>query len=226
MKKIGLGITVALLLSACANEVGDGNESNTAGTSEEEAQANTIVESQLTEREEAILHGASNQSLIFDYTIDSSYDTADVWVEKYEFGEKTEMDIMHISMDISERDSGYIVFTPTELYGADNELLLTVGISTGPSSSYMTTSDLLPDLGTEPDEDGFSENTIWGTESNRTIDFTSGEVILGSLIAASMDEGLSTLSRGFYTDMEGNRDEIEDYETIYLIKAEFTGESQ
>lgn len=226
MKRLSLGLTVAILHSACANEVTDENESDTAGTSEEETQTNTIAESQLTEREEAILQGVHNQSLIFDYTVDSSYDTGAVWIETYEFGEQTEWDIMHVSMEITGSDSGYIVFTPAELYGTEDQLLLTVGISTGTSSHYGTTSDSLPDLGTETDEDGFSENTIWGTSSNQTIDLTSGEIILGSLIAASMDDGLSTLSSGFYTDAEENREEIEEYEAIYLIKAEFTKESE
>ncbi len=216
-------LTIALLLGACTNETADTNgESETTddnSVSSEVIETNTIVESQLTERERAILFSTSSESLVFDFNVNSTYTNAAVWIERYEFGEVAEWNISSLDREVT--DSGYIVFVPYDRFSLEqeDELFLTVSIISGLDSSSTSTSELLEEQGTGP-----NSGTIWETVTNPIIDLTSGEVVLGSLITSSTEEGISRLSRDFYANPDENLEEIEGYEQVYLIKAEFSDE--
>ncbi len=71
MKKvfiIAIASILALTLSACENN---------------SVKSNTIVHAELTDREIGILSTTSSQSFVFDFTIESEYKEALVWIDKY-----------------------------------------------------------------------------------------------------------------------------------------------
>ncbi|MGD7018494.1 hypothetical protein ACQCVC_20690, partial [Bacillus altitudinis] len=49
-------------------------------------QSNTLSVAEPTERENAILATTADRSFVFDFSIDSEYKEASVWIEKYEAG--------------------------------------------------------------------------------------------------------------------------------------------
>lgn len=69
------------------------------------SQSNTIVEAKLNEREEAILSTTSDQSFIYDFKVDSEHTKADVWIEKYEYGELVEEKYVQMSAEVNEKGS-------------------------------------------------------------------------------------------------------------------------
>lgn len=223
MKRFGLAITAVLLLSACSTETSveepqiDETITTESNDENDEQETNTISLSQLTEREEAILFSVSSNSMVFDFNIDDTYSSATIWIVRYTFGERDEYDIGQTSMDVS--DHGYMTFIPTTYYNVEDEdrLFFTISISSGVNSSSHSTSEILEEQGTNSDE-----GTIWESVGNESIDLTNGEVVLGSLVTSSMEEGLGSLSRDFYASPDENLEEIEDYEQVYLIKAEFS----
>lgn len=227
-KKLVFILTAALLLGACSNEpAGTSDEDETTddlnSSENEAAQMNTIVESELTERERVILDIVADESLVFDFNVDSDFKEARLWVEKYEFGELADYYLGHIIADVS--DSGYVMFAPTELSGMDNEILFNIGLSSNLSTVSSKSSEILASddsSDTESDEDGVSTGIVWSTATSDESDLANGEIVLGSLVYANMEEGISTLSPDFYADVEGHIEEIEDYEGVYLMKIEFT----
>lgn len=225
MKKSGLFYTLAagLLLSACTNETITENGNSHEDIRTEVEPTNTIVNSELTERERAILHTLSDESLVFDFNVDSDYTEARVWIEKYEYGELAEYNVGDISMEISE--TGYIVFGSSDFYDTQNEILFYIGLSSNLTSASGTIPDTVSSDESdtsEIDDDEVSTGIIWeNTASSDEIDLSDGEIILGSLIYANMDDGISSLTRDFYADVEGNIEQIEEYEGVYLFKAEF-----
>ncbi|MCC5893963.1 MAG: hypothetical protein JJU16_00745 [Alkalibacterium sp.] len=233
LSKSGFTLAAFLLLSACTTETvledpqTDETVSVEANGEEDTPQINTIVPSQLTNREEAILFTTSSQSLVFDFNVEPEFTEANVWIEKYEYGEPSEYTIGHTSMDIV--NNGYIVFSSTENYSVSNEILIRLGLSSGYSSAHHSTSDTLPgseSADEESDNDGISMGTIWEAASSDEMDLSNGEVVLGSLIHTNMEEGVSGLTQAFYADVEGHIEEIEDYGLVYLIKAEFLKDDQ
>lgn len=62
--------------------------------------------------------------------------------------------------------------------------------------------------------------SVWGNfEGEKT--FNEGEVVLGNICYSSDENGMSSLTNDFYDDVEAHMNELEEYEVVYLLKAEF-----
>ncbi|MCM3711113.1 hypothetical protein [Sporosarcina luteola] len=189
-------IIVALLvvvLSACATN---------------DANSNTISAVELTERENAILSTTSDYSFVFDFNVESEYEEVTVWIEKYELGKLVNDRMSSITSQVEEK--GSIIFTSSKAVGSPKQSTFNIGISSNSSigSSTRTNTD---------DLDAMS--SVWGNiqgESNSV----EGVLVLAS-ICYSSDGHMSSLNPGFYKNVDDHMNKLEEYEVVYLLKAEF-----
>ena len=193
-----LFIIVALLvfvLSACVNN---------------NAKSNTISAVELTERENAILSTTSDNSFVFDFNIDSEYKEVSVWIEKYELGKLVDDEISSLTTQVEE--NGSIIFATSKADGSRKQHTFNIGISGNDSMSSISNIETNLD-----DLDAMS--SVWDNlqEENNSIE---GEVVLAS-ICYSSDGSMSSLTTDFYKDVDGHMNELEDYDVVYLLKAEF-----
>ncbi len=196
MKNFFIVALSVFVLSACAN-----NESH----------SNTISSVELTERESAILTITSDMSFVFDFNIDDEYKELSVWVEKYEFGKLVEDKISSILTPVEE--SGSIIIGTSKWNGSRNQKTFNIGISANGDTSSISSFD--------EDIAGLDKmSSVWGDfqEKNKPIE---GEVLLASICYSSGESGMSSLRNDFYKDAEGHMSELEEYDVVYLLKAEF-----
>ncbi|MGN7387905.1 hypothetical protein [Sporosarcina sp. SAFN-015] len=173
------------------------------------AKSNTISAVELTERENAILSTTSDNSFVFDFNVDSEYEEVSVWIEKYELGKLVNNRISSITSQVEE--NGSVIFATSKAVGR-KQYTFNIGISSnnsiGSTSRIETNSD---------DLDAMS--SVWGNiqGENNSIE---GEVVLAS-ICYSTDGHMSSLTTDFYQDVDGHMNELEKYDVVYLLKAEF-----
>ena len=174
------------------------------------ANSNIISVAELTERENAILSTTSDKSFVFDFNIDSEYKEVSVWVEKYVSGKLVDDKISEITTQVEE--NGSIIFATTNTDASRKQYTINIAISgkgsTDSISQFETNSE---------DLDAMSSS--WNTfqEENYSIE---GEGVLASIIYSS-DDHMSSLSTDFYKDADNLMNELEDYDVVYLLKAEF-----
>ncbi|MDE5414262.1 hypothetical protein [Alkalihalobacterium chitinilyticum] len=200
MKKL-VNITIvtmlAFTLSACGNNV----------------ESNTIVNAELTDREKGILLITSDQSFVFDFNIDSEYTEASVWIEKYEFGKLVDEQTGPLISKIT--NNGSIIFTITESEALDNQQLFNIGISSDGGAASLKTFDTISIKGT----DGMS--SVWGS-INEEMDIINENLVLASIRYSWGEGSMGSLSSEFYKDVEGQINEIENFEVVYLLRSKFT----
>lgn len=204
MKKIFFIALLALLtftLIACTNS---------------KLASNTIVDAELTDREESILSTTSNQSFVFDFNVGSEYKEATMWVEKYEFGELVDERIGYFTVNEVLED-GSIIFTTSQSNDAENQILFNMGINSSDGTSSSTASTTTTDIVSNKD----SEWIVWGSISEE-MDVTNEEMILAS-IGYSWDEGsTASFSPEFFADVERRSNALENYQVVYLLMCKFT----
>lgn len=172
--------------------------------------SNTISASELTETESAILSTTSDKSFVFDFYIDSDYKEVSVWVEKYESGKLVEDVISSITSVVEE--NGSIIFTTSKSDDSGQNQTFNIGISDNDSissiSNFETTSDDLNSM-----------SSVWSNlqGKNNSIE---GELVLANLCYSS-NEIMSSLTTEFYEDVEAYMNKLEQYDVVYLLKAEF-----
>ncbi len=170
---------------------------------------NSISEAKLSEREKAILTSTAEQSFVFDFTTDDHYKEAEVWVDKYEAG-KFIGEVNHLSMEI--KNSGTMIFTTSRMSQESDPATFTVSIS----------SDGNIGTGWNPEMINKEEmSAIWGSNSSDAISIEE-DIVLGYIgYARNEQESVSSLSTGFYGDMENRMDELGKFDIVYLLKCKF-----
>lgn len=203
MKKIHIMmiLSLAALVSACSN-----------GSAT--ARSNTIAEAELTSREEYMLLTTSEHSFVYDFTLDSDHKEASIWVEKYEFGELTEPSVSRMWTEVE--GSGFILFSVSDTHVNPNEKSIKMGLF-GESGGGAGTS-----IDNVLAQEWETEMSTWESVVTDKIRFTEDEIILASLSISMGGESMQSLSSEFYEDINGNLHEIENYEAVYIFKAEFT----
>lgn len=172
------------------------------------SKVNTISETKLTEREQAILTTTANQSFIFDFNVDGKYKNIKLWVEKYESG-KLVGELNNISTEI--KDKGSIIFTTSQTMEESNQALFAVSVHNNGSTSTIWNSETTPKG---------ELSTVWGSNSLDNISITD-QMVLASICYSSSQDGVSSLSSDFYRDADKHMNELKDYEVVYLLRGEF-----
>ncbi|MFD1068203.1 hypothetical protein [Oceanobacillus locisalsi] len=166
---------------------------------------------ELTEREDAILSTASDKSFVFDFNVDDEYKEAAVWIEKYEAGNLVDNRLGYITTE-AER-SGSIIFTLSEDVNDANNIF-NIGVST----EENLTSAHVPDEKSNDIENMLSE---WGSIPEK-VALDNGEVVLANISYSDDENGMHSLTTDFYEDAADHMNELEQYDVVYLLKAEFS----
>ncbi|MDW0117204.1 hypothetical protein QTL97_09665 [Sporosarcina thermotolerans] len=183
------------LLSACSNN---------------DSKSNIISAAELTEREKALLSTISDKSFVFDFNIDSEYKVVSAWIEKYEFGEMVHNKISPMTTPVE--GDGSIIFVTSKVNANQQQPTFNIGVSGNGSTGSISGLDT-----TSYDLDSMS--SVWGSfqEENKSIE---GEVVLASICYVS-DGPMRSLTTDFYNDVDGHMNKLENYDVVYLLKAEF-----
>jgi len=186
---------LVLVLSACANN---------------NPKSNTISAVELTERENAILTTTSDKSFVFDFNIDSDYKEVSVWVEKYESGKLVNDAISSLITDVE--GNGSIIFATSNSDDSGKKQIFNIGISDnggmGSVSNFESTSNDLDAM-----------ESVWNSLDGKSNSI-EGELLLAN-IGYSSGGAMSSFTTAFYEDFEGHMSELEKYDVLYLLKAEF-----
>lgn len=181
-----------------------------AACGQNEADANTISISELTEREDAILSITSQQSFVFDFNIDEEYKEAAVWIEKYEAGNLIDDKLGYMTTQAEQK--GSIIFTLSE-NDSENNNSFNVGIAVdGGVTSIHGSDSNVTDLE--------NMSSVSGSIPEETA-VDNGEVVLASISYSQDEDGIRSLTTDFYEDAAAHMNELEEYEFTYLLKAEF-----
>lgn len=179
---------------------------------------NTIVNAELTTRENAILSTTSNESFVFDFNIESEYKRVAVWMEKYESGKLIEERMGHLTTEVMDNGYGSIIFTTIEPNDIDNQTLFKIGINSNGVTDIVTATTTIPDIvSTKGTEDRFSvqENIIG------EMDITDEEMILANIGFSWGQDSITSFSPEFYRDDEHRISELEKFEVAYILKSTF-----
>lgn len=169
---------------------------------------NTVSDAKLTEREKIILSSTADQSFVFDFNADDKYKDVAVWVEKYESGNLVG-EVNRISTEI--KNKGTIIFTTSKTTEESNQALFTISINsdgstgTGWSPETITKEDL---------------GIVWGSNPLDNISIMD-KMVLASICYSKSEEGISTLSTDFYSDVDSHMNELKNYDVVYLLRSEF-----
>lgn len=180
------------------------------GCSQNDADANTISISELTEREDAILSITSEQSFVFDFNIDDEYKEAAVWIEKYEAGDLIDDRLGYMTTQTEQ--SGTIIFSFSE-NDSENNNSFNIGIAVEGGVTSIHGSD--PNL-----TDLENMSSVSGNIPEKQAVY-NGEVVLASISYSQDEDGIQSLTTDFYEDAASHMNELEEYEFTYLLKAEF-----
>lgn len=176
-----------------------------------DSQSNTISTVELSERENAILTITSDKSFVFDFDIDDEYKGLSVWVEKYEFGKLVDDKISSIITPVEK--SGSIIFATSKADRSRNSQTFNIGINGNEGTGSISSFD-------EEAADLDKMSSVWSDfqEEKKPIE---GEIVLAAICYSSNESGMSSLPTDFYKDVEGHMSELEKYDVVYLVKAEF-----
>ena len=108
-------------------------------------------------------------------------------------------------------ENGSIIFATSKAVGSPKQYTFNIGISSNNSIGSKVPRTNSDDL------DAMS--SVWGNiqGENNSIE---GELVLAS-ICYSSDGHMSSLTTDFYQDVDGHMNELENYDVVYLLKAEF-----
>ena len=195
MKKFSLFITL-LLFIACLG-----------ACNKEALLANTLVEVKLTDREKFLLSSTSDKSFVFDYKVDKKYKQVSLWVDKYEFGKLVEEKLNNTVIDINNK--GTIIFSISSKLVDQKESTFNISVGSEGGYSGSSTKQMIPT----------GRQSTWGSNPSESIQI-SNKIVLAS-ICYSNGQGMSSLTKAFYTEIDNHLNEIKDYDIVYVLRAEF-----
>lgn len=198
MKKILLSIIISLLsfsLAACK--------------ADDPKPENTLSVPELSAREKAILENTSEHFFLVDFNVDDTYKKMAVWVEKYEFGKLVAPEMGRMTTAV--KDNGTIIFTTSKTVDGQNLSMFNISIQNDDGTDTATYPETIAEKG----------SSVWGSPSKFNINNTK-KLALASICYSSRDEGIHTLSNGFFNDMDRHMEELKEYDVVYLVRSEFT----
>ncbi|MFD1363243.1 hypothetical protein [Lentibacillus salinarum] len=188
---------LAFILSAC-----DSESSNT------KTDTNTISSTDLSNMEKAILSTTSDNSFVFNFSIDSEYKKVSAWIEKYEDGELVDDKLSKLSSQ--SRENGAIILTTPKKNEEAQKRTFNIGINTSGDTSGSTGST----IGVDKEVD--NKLSVSGSFQVSEKSAEQGETVLAGIIYSK--QNTISLRSNFYEDPN----ELKKYDVVYLFKAEFT----
>lgn len=179
------------------------------GEDSKKVEANTISNTNLTEREEALLSGPADQSFVFDFNAGDQYKEISVWVEKYESG-KLVGKLNRMSTEI--KNTGMMVFSTAKVNEENNQSRFSISVHSDDATSTAWSPETMKD-------DNFS--TVSGSNTLDNISIKDKNIALASIAYASSEEGPNGLTNDFYEDIDSHMNELKNYDVVYLLRCTF-----
>ena len=176
---------------------------------------NTISVADLTDREDDILSMITEQSFLFDYNVDDSYQEVAFWVEKYESGKLVEKIINDANAPI--HGSGSLIFATAQ----DSEDKNLLAFLTGLKNEDDKDGDVIPSFSGSIAGKKELDKAMWRTQVVQKNVPIKGEMTLASLCYTFDDNGITQSSTDFNEDPERYMDELKEFDVAFLLKAEF-----
>ena len=165
-----------------------------------------IAVAKLSEREKDLLTTVTDQYFVCDYKIGTSYKKVSVWVEKYQSGKKVGEKLAHMTAEVKE--SGTLTYAISKTTDDQDTAFIT-----GIDGNSSVSSDI---------EKRIKSSASIFESIPKAVITSDGELILASLCYQKDGNELRSLSSDFYSDADTNRDELQNYDTVYLFKSKFT----
>ncbi len=178
------------------------------GCSEIKGNTNTISVSDVTDREQAILHMNTNHAFMFDYNVSDEYKKATVWVEKYEAGKLADHPVSSITTSV--KTDGTILFSIQKPIQEFNKTILNLSVGNKDGSGSGLNVDEQPD---EFNKMGALSSTFTGDAKS-----VEDEIILATICYSKGNE-IGTITSEFYDEPEAHLDELADYDLVYVLKS-------
>lgn len=198
-RAVFLMISIFLLLVACEN---------TQSVTE-----STIGTSELTEREQALLTTAASQSFVYDFSVDKEYKNINIWVDKYEFGNRVTDHPNGVTVELDEH-KGMIIFSTNRVIGHEDQLAFRIGVHSDRSTAVGEYTETMPK--------DYEKNLVSGWGHN-----ISGEeslipnMVLGSMNYSS-DGNVTLFQNQLQLDQEVFHEELKEYDVSFLFRVNFT----
>ncbi|WP_391121477.1 hypothetical protein [Psychrobacillus sp. L3] len=195
MKRKSLVISIALLiicLGACKKEI---------------QSTNTLSEAKLTDKEKFLLSSTSDKSFVFDYKVDKKYKQISLWVDKYEFGKLVEEKRNNMLTKIE--GNGTIIFSNSTTIADQEESIFNISVQSNGGFSGNSTKQKIP----------IGMSSTWGSNPSEYIPIADNMVLAS--ICYSNGQGMRSLSKDFYSDLDNRLNEIKDYDVVWILKADF-----
>ena len=173
------------------------------------SQPNMVTVAELTEREELILSTTTDQYFVYDfYSEDKGSKELSIWMEKYEAGKQVGEKQNHTSAQVNQE--GTIMITMQDHKETQQKSTHLV-IQDQSGTSMVSFNDTIAEI-------EFAASLSGNLQDELQIN--DEEVVLG-YVAYTMASSISGLTLDFYGDPQSNMKELEKYDLVYLIKAQF-----
>ncbi len=159
------------------------------------------------------LSAGNNQYFVFDFNVDNSYKWVKVWVERHEFGGKVSSS--ELSAALSE-NKGIILAGVSEFEKMKNNW--TIVVNNGGATSTSKSSQEYDTV------DSASLSAVCGTNNSKDISINDNEIVLSS-ICYNKSNSISPLTDEFYNNPDENKNELANYDLVYLLKCKFYKEN-
>ena len=176
---------------------------------------NTISVADLTDREDDILSMITEQSFLFDYNVDDTYQEVAFWVEKYESGKLVEK--INNEANAPIHGSGSLIFATAPDPDDENQFTFITGLKNEDAKD----GDIIPSFSGSVTGKKELDKAMWRTQVIQKNVPIKGEMILASLCYTFDDNGITRSSTDFNEDPESYMDELKEFDVVYLIKGEF-----
>lgn len=174
---------------------------------------NVISETQLTDREKIFLSAGNNQYFVFDFSVDNNYKWVKVWVERYDFG-RMNSNSSELTAALFENE-GIILAKVSEFERMKNNWTIVVN---GVTTSTVESSHEYDAI------ESASLSRVCGTNNSEDILINDNKIVLSS-ICYNKNNSISPLTDEFYKNPDENKNELEKYDLVYLLKCKFYAEN-
>ena len=176
--------------------------STSCESNEEQTQVSIIKEAELTEKEEVLIKGTGiNHSFVFEYKNNDNYDEIDIWIEKYQDGEKIGP-MLKTSNPIDQESEKYIMFNISNVQ--DNSTW---------SISFIEGKNI--STGKIGSNNNLGRTSTW--EIAKNLEINKGEHIIAVLVGNDGNT-INGIPNDFFSQPDEYIDEVLINDYVYLLK--------
>ena len=212
-KLSGKNLIILLLILALVGAAGcqDDNVSEKNDGNIEVTQQNRIIKADLTNREVDLIRGTGcDKYFVYDVKLVDEFSYVSTWVDKYEFGEMTEVTFGSMGTTLNKENKLFNLMMTTRRFMGEDELwVISFGGGTGSTSVNLDRKKMSTWQSAEEIE------IIDGQEANLAV-------ILFADMGSDERAQISGIPAEFFTCTENCEEFLKEYECAYVLKTKFS----